>query len=94
MERSVREVFGQVEIVEPVAMGVASPAVLALVRARLRAAAEFELARQRCRAERAAGASLREIAAGLTRDGIPTRHGCAVWWPATVQAALRGSARQ
>lgn len=40
--------------------------------------------------ERAAGASLRAIASGLTADGIPTAHGGAAWHASTVSAVLAG----
>lgn len=39
--------------------------------------------------ERAAGATLRQIADGLNRDGVHTSQGGAQWWPATVRAVLR-----
>lgn len=40
--------------------------------------------------ERAGGAILREIAAGLTADGVPTARGGAVWSTSSVQAVLAG----
>ena len=43
---------------------------------------------ERIREERAAGKSLREIAAGLNADRIPTAHGASQWWPSTVHAVL------
>ena len=43
---------------------------------------------ERIRAERADGASLRAIGAGLDRDGVPCAHGGRQWWPATVSAVL------
>jgi hypothetical protein len=39
----------------------------------------------RIRAERAAGRSMRAIAADLTTDGIPTKRGNAVWSYSTIQ---------
>jgi hypothetical protein len=39
--------------------------------------------------ERAAGKSLRQIAANLNADRIPTAHGGARWWPSTVRAVLQ-----
>jgi Recombinase len=42
----------------------------------------------RIRSERAAGASLRRIAAGLNADGVATAHGGAQWWPSSVRAIL------
>lgn len=39
--------------------------------------------------ERLSGATLREIGAGLDRDGIPTAQGGRSWHPATVRDALR-----
>jgi hypothetical protein len=50
---------------------------------------------ERIRAERSAGRSLREIAAGLDDDGIPTAHHARQWWPSTVRAILtRDGARR
>jgi DNA invertase Pin-like site-specific DNA recombinase len=46
----------------------------------------------RIRAERAAGASLAAIGRGLDADGVPTAHGGARWWPATVRAVLQSLA--
>jgi hypothetical protein len=46
----------------------------------------------RIRQERAAGATLGEIARGLNRDGIQTGQGGRQWWPSTVRAVL-GRAR-
>lgn len=40
---------------------------------------------ERIRAERAAGSTLRDIAAGLTRDRVPTKHGRSSWSHSTVQ---------
>ena len=37
---------------------------------------------------RAAGASLRRIAADLNADEVPTAHGGRRWWPSTVRAVL------
>ena len=39
--------------------------------------------------ERVAGKSLREIAASLNIDRIPTAHGGARWWPSTVRGILQ-----
>lgn len=44
--------------------------------------------RQRIADERATGASLRAIAAGLNADGVPTAHGGAQWRPSTVRGVL------
>jgi DNA invertase Pin-like site-specific DNA recombinase len=41
-------------------------------------------------AERQAGTSLRAIADGLARDGIPTAQGGQAWHASTVRAVLRG----
>jgi hypothetical protein len=38
--------------------------------------------------ERSAGKSLRQIAAGLNADRVPTAHGGKQWWPSTVRAVL------
>ena len=40
--------------------------------------------------ERRAGASLSAIADALTDEGVPTAHGGARWWPATVRKVLAG----
>ena len=45
--------------------------------------------RARIAHERAQGRSLRQIAAGLDRDGIPTGHGSARWQPGSVAWILR-----
>lgn len=45
--------------------------------------------RERIADQRAAGATLREIADRLTADGIATAQGGARWWPSTVAAVLR-----
>lgn len=45
-------------------------------------------------AERAAGASLRTIAAGLTADGVPTARGGAAWVASSVRAVLGSQAAQ
>jgi DNA invertase Pin-like site-specific DNA recombinase len=50
--------------------------------------------RDRIAAERAAGATLRAIGAGLERDGIATAQGGAQWWPATVRAVWRSTPQQ
>ena len=47
----------------------------------------------RIRSERAEGASLARIAAGLTADEIPTAHGGTRWWPSTIRSALARSDR-
>lgn len=47
---------------------------------------------ERIRRERAAGLSVRAIAAGLTADGIPTATGSAVWRYSSVQRVLQRSA--
>jgi hypothetical protein len=39
--------------------------------------------------ERSAGRSLRQIAASLNADRIPTAHGGARWWASTVRAVLQ-----
>jgi Recombinase/Bacterial regulatory protein, Fis family len=41
--------------------------------------------------ERSSGRSLRQIAASLNADGIPTAHGGAQWWPSTVRHVLQRS---
>ena len=41
--------------------------------------------------ERSTGRSLRQIAANLNADGIPTAHGGAQWWPSTVRHVLQRS---
>jgi len=46
---------------------------------------------ERIRSERAAGASLYRIAAGLNADRTPTAHGGAQWWPSTIRSALARS---
>jgi hypothetical protein len=43
---------------------------------------------ERIRAERAAGKSLRQIAADLNAAGTPTAHAGKRWWPSTVRAVL------
>jgi Recombinase len=43
---------------------------------------------ERIRTERAEGASLRQIAAGLNADRIATAHGGTQWWPSTIRSAL------
>jgi DNA invertase Pin-like site-specific DNA recombinase len=42
-------------------------------------------------AERADGATIRAIAAGLNEDRVPTAHGGARWWPSTVAAVLKSA---
>lgn len=49
---------------------------------------------ERIRAEHAAGTSLGEIARRLTADRVPTAQSGAQWWPSTVRAILRRSARR
>lgn len=44
---------------------------------------------ERIRTERAAGKSMRQIAAGLTADGIPTATGASVWSHATIQRIVQ-----
>ena len=46
---------------------------------------------ERIRTERAEGASLHRIAAGLNADRTPTAHGGARWWPSTIRSALARS---
>ena len=41
-------------------------------------------------ARRAAGATLTAIAVELNDDQVPTAHGAARWWPATIAAVLKG----
>lgn len=43
----------------------------------------------RLRADRVAGLSFQAIADALNREGVPTAHGGARWYPSTVRAALR-----
>jgi DNA invertase Pin-like site-specific DNA recombinase len=43
---------------------------------------------------RADGASLRAIAEGLTRDGVPTAHGGRAWYASTVRAVLTSTTAQ
>jgi DNA invertase Pin-like site-specific DNA recombinase len=45
---------------------------------------------KRVHAERKAGKSLREIAAGLTADQVPTARGGDVWQVSTIQKILKG----
>ena len=45
---------------------------------------------RRILAERADGRKLREIAEGLTADGVPTARGGMSWSTSTVQAVLKG----
>lgn len=45
--------------------------------------------RERIAAERDEGHSLKAIAAGLSRDGVPRAGGGEGWWPSTVQSVLR-----
>jgi hypothetical protein len=44
---------------------------------------------KRIHQERSAGKSLRQIAADLNADRIPTAHGGTRWWPSTVRAILQ-----
>jgi hypothetical protein len=46
---------------------------------------------ERIRTERADGASLQRIAAGLNANRTPTAHGGARWWPSTIRSALARS---
>ncbi len=46
---------------------------------------------ERIRTERAKGASLHRIAAGLNADRTPTAHGGTKWWPSTIRSALARS---
>jgi hypothetical protein len=46
---------------------------------------------ERIRTERAEGASLHQIAAGLNADRTPTAHGGTKWWPSTIRSALARS---
>jgi hypothetical protein len=43
----------------------------------------------RIRGERSAGLTLRQIAANLNAEGIPTAHGGVRWWPSTVRTVLQ-----
>lgn len=43
--------------------------------------------------ERSAGNTLRQIAANLNADRIPTVHGGGQWWPSTVRATLARAGR-
>jgi hypothetical protein len=47
---------------------------------------------RRIHEERAAGRSLRQIAAGLDADGVATARSGAHWWASTVRAVLRSRA--
>jgi len=49
---------------------------------------------RRIHEERSAGASLRQIAANLNADRVPTAHGGAQWWPSTVRAVLKSGLRR
>ena len=49
---------------------------------------------KRIKTERAGGASLAKIAAGLNEDGIATSHGGAKWYPSTIKAVLDSVARE
>ena len=44
---------------------------------------------KRIHSERAAGKSLRQIAADLNVDRVPTAHGGERWWPSTVRGVLQ-----
>jgi hypothetical protein len=46
---------------------------------------------ERIRTERAQGATLHQIAAGLNADRTPTAHGGTRWWPSTIRSALNRS---
>ena len=45
---------------------------------------------ERIRAQRAAGATTRAIAAALTTEGVPTATGKSVWCHTTIQRILKG----
>lgn len=45
--------------------------------------------RQRIIAEREAGRSTRQIARGLTEDGVPTSIGLTKWWPSSVSKIVK-----
>jgi hypothetical protein len=47
---------------------------------------------KRIRDERSGGRTLRQIAADLTAERIPTAHGGERWWPSTVRAILQRAA--
>jgi DNA invertase Pin-like site-specific DNA recombinase len=47
-----------------------------------------EKVRRRIKRRHMAGQTLTRIADELNRDGVPTAHGGARWWPATVRAVL------
>lgn len=49
---------------------------------------------ERIRAERAGGASMAKIAAGLNEDDVATSQGGAKWYPSTVKAVLDSMARE
>lgn len=53
-----------------------------------RPAVPAEIAK-RIHRERSAGKSLRQIAASLNTDDIPTAHGGTRWWPSTVRGVLQ-----
>jgi hypothetical protein len=44
---------------------------------------------KRIHGERSAGLTLRQIAANLNADRIPTAHGGVRWWPSTVRVVLQ-----
>lgn len=44
---------------------------------------------KRIHRERSTGKSLRQIAASLNADRVPTAHGGARWWPSTVSGVLQ-----
>src|SRR5437868_4757196 len=44
---------------------------------------------KRIRDERSAGRTLRQIAASLDADGVPTAHGGVRWWPSAVRGILQ-----
>jgi DNA invertase Pin-like site-specific DNA recombinase len=46
----------------------------------------------RIRAERAAGATLRQIADGLNADAVPTARGGSKWRPSSIEAVVRSGA--
>jgi Recombinase len=45
--------------------------------------------RERIHHERTTGKSLRDIAADLNADRIPSAHGGACWWPSTIRQVLQ-----
>jgi hypothetical protein len=67
-----------------------SPADDAPVGARWRCRADVS---ERIRSQRATTrCSYATIAARLDAEGVPTAHGAATWWPATVRAVVNAAA--